>query len=112
MENSETYGKCTCNESKGFKKIPKSEFNMCICKDNYSFYKNTRECKSNEELEKMSTYIIDKDEVSSINIYEDCFATCSKCSRGGFSFEEQNCDECKEGYILEGSNCYNSDDQL
>ena len=106
VENSETYGKCICNESIGFKKIPKSEFNMCICKDNYSFYRTTRECKSNEDLEKMPTYIIDKDDTSGINIYEDCFITCSKCSKGGFSYDEQNCDECKEGYILEGTNCY------
>ena len=109
---SESYGKCICNENKGFKKIPNNKINMCICKDDYSFYRDTEECKSNEELKNMPTYINDKDEISGIDIYEDCYYTCKKCSKGGFSYDEQNCDECKEGYILEGNNCYDPDDLL
>ena len=102
---SENYGKCICDETKGFKKNPNKKYNMCICKDNYSFYKDTTQCISNEELRKIPTYINHKDEISGINVYDDCYRTCSKCSKGGFSYEEQNCDECKEGYILKGNNC-------
>ena len=78
---------------------------MCICKENYSFYKDITQCKSNEELRKIPTYIDNKDQISGINIYDDCYRYCSKCSKRGFSYEEQNCDECKVGYILKGNNC-------
>ena len=108
-KNSETYGKCICDEKKGFKKMPNKIFNMCICKENYSFYKDRYLCKSNEELKNMPTYIDEKEEITGIDIYEDCYKTCSKCSKGGLSDEEQNCDECIDGYFLEGNNCIKKD---
>ena len=104
-KNSNTFGKCICDEKKGFKKIPNKDKNMCVCKDNYSFYKNTKQCKSNEEINKMPTYKNDTEEMTLIDIYGDCYITCSKCSKGGFSYEEQNCDECREGFTLVGNNC-------
>ena len=78
-KNSNSFGKCICDEKRGFKKSPNKEYNMCICKDNYSFYKNIKQCKSNDEINKMPTYKNDTDEVSLIDIYGDCYITCSKC---------------------------------
>ena len=109
-KNSNTFGKCICNTIYGFKKIPKENINQCICEDNYSYYKDINQCKSNEELENGPYYINDIDELSGIDIYDDCYETCRKCSRRGLSQEEQNCDECKDGYILEGNNCINEEE--
>ena len=114
-ENSETYGKCICDEKKGFQKMPNKESNLCICKDHYYFSEDTGDCKQNEEFNEKSTYTNDKGEISQnieetthTYIYEGCYYTCRKCSKPGISYEEQNCDECKEGYILEGNNCISS----
>ena len=105
IKNSNTLGKCICNTLIGFKKMPKEEINQCICEENYSYYKNINQCKSNEILEKGPYYINDTDEKSGIDIYDDCYENCKKCTKGGFSKEEQNCDECKDGYILIDNNC-------
>ena len=105
--NSETYGKCICDESKGFKKTPDKEKNQCVCKDNYSFYLNISQCISNFEINKEPFYYIDNDITTNIKIYGDCYQTCKKCSKEG-SKEEHNCDECKDGYIMVGNNCINT----
>ena len=115
-ENSETYGKCICDEKKGFQKKPNKESNMCICKDDYYFSENTGDCMKNEKFNDNSTNIIDigeisqniKEETTHTDIFDDCYYTCSKCSKPSISYEEQNCDECKEGYILKGTNCISS----
>ena len=105
-KNSETYGKCICYEDKGFKKMPDKENNMCVCKDNYSFYLNTSQCIQNLELNHNPFYFIDNEFNTNISIYGDCYQTCKKCSKEG-SKEEHNCDECKDGYIMFGNFCIN-----
>ena len=105
-KNSETYGKCICDEDKGFKKMPDKENNMCVCKDNYSFYLNTSQCIQNLELNHNPFYFIDNEFNTNISIYGDCYQTCKKCSKEG-SKEEHNCDECKDGYIMFGNFCIN-----
>ena len=112
IENSLTFGKCICNEENGFKIFPKKDIEQCVCKDNYSYYKNIYQCKSNEELENGPFYINQTDEKSGIDIYDDCYETCKKCSIGGFSIEKQNCDECKDGYIFIDNNCINDDTDI
>ena len=102
-KNSQNYGKCICDQEKGFKIMADKKIDMCICKDNYSFYKDIDLCKPNKELEN-GKYIKDVEIKSGIKIYDDCYQTCKKCSKEGNS-EEQNCKECIEGYKLEGVNC-------
>ena len=70
-----TNNRCICNEEKGFQINPKlflSKINMCICKENYSFYKDVNLCKPNTELNNGPYYQDRIDEVSSIPIYNDC----------------------------------------
>ena len=102
-ENSETYGKCICNENNGFKKMPNKAYNRCVCKDNYSFYLDINQCKPNNELD--DKYIIDTDPITGIDIYGDCYKTCKKCSKAGTE-DAHNCDQCKNGLIKIGNNCY------
>ena len=69
-------GKCVCDEGSGFKKNPKKftspqEISMCICKDNYSFYKNITLCLPNSILKNGSYYVKEIDDISLIDIYDD-----------------------------------------
>ena len=70
----EDNNRCICDVENGFQMYPKlfySIINMCVCKEDYSFYKNTTLCRPNTEL--IGTYCpISIDEVSSIPIYDDC----------------------------------------
>ena len=102
-ENSETYGKCICNENNGFKKMPNKAYNRCVCKDNYSYYLDINQCKPNNELD--DKYIIDTDPITGIDIYGDCYKTCKKCSKAGTE-DAHNCDQCKNGLIMIGNKCF------
>ena len=78
----EKNNKCICNIENGFQMYPKlfhSTINMCICKENYSFYKNVSLCRPNKELNNGSYYQDRIDEVSSIPIYDDCPKDCLFC---------------------------------
>ena len=105
IKTSDTYEKCVCNEYIGFKKIPDEKFKMCVCKDNYSFYKNKKYCMPNEDLQNGPYYKNDTDNLTGIDIYDECYSSCKKCSRSAMSLDEQYCTECKYGYILIGINC-------
>ena len=70
----EDNNRCICDVENGFQMYPKlfnSIINMCVCKEDYSFYKNITLCRPNIELN--GTYCpIRIDEVSSIPIYDNC----------------------------------------
>ena len=102
-KKSEYYGKCICNQEKGFQINPDTKLKMCICKDNYSFYKDTDFCKPNQELA-IGKYLKGIEPKSGIKIYDDCYITCKKCSKEGTP-EEQNCLECIQDYKKVGVNC-------
>ena len=79
------------------------EFNSCIsC--NIDYYQKIDESPNNNSFIKCykdpDYYYLDKD------IYKSCYSTCKKCS--GFGDENNNnCIECKNGYILlNEKNCY------
>ena len=74
--------RCVCDINNGFKLYPQifySIFEMCVCKDDYSFYKNTSLCRPNSELHNGSYYEDRKDDVSLIPIYDDCPKDCENC---------------------------------
>ena len=104
-EESDTYGLCICNVSKGFYKKP--SYNQCICQERNAYYKSTNLCLPKEELENGPFYV-EKDDITDIPIYNDCYSTCKKCSKAGDE-KNNNCDECKEGFAYiddDKSNCY------
>ena len=43
----EELNKCMCDIENGFKAEPDMTIKMCICKDNYSFFQNTKLCLPN-----------------------------------------------------------------
>ena len=74
--------RCICNMANGFQMFPKlfhSIINMCVCKEDYSFYKDVSLCRPNNELKNGSYYIDREDDVSSIPIYDDCPKDCLYC---------------------------------
>ena len=74
--------RCVCNINKGFQLYPQifySIFEMCICKEDYSFYKNISLCRPNNELKNGSYYVDRQDDVSLIDIYDDCPQDCEYC---------------------------------
>ena len=91
--NNNHYGKCVCDEDKGFQIKPNEKINMCICKENYSFYKDIEQCKPNTELGD-GKYIKAIEINSGIKIYDDCYENCKSCSIKG-TLNMQNCIECK-----------------
>ena len=105
--NSETYGQCICDEKKNFKKIPLiiENIEICVCKDKYVYYKNRSSCISEDSKETEPIYKNGTDELTGIDIYDDCYQTCKKCSNFSNSNTSQYCTECIFGYKLEGINC-------
>ena len=104
-KESDTYGQCICDISKGFYKKPSN--NQCICQEQNAYYKSTNLCLPKEELENGPFYV-EKDDTTEIPIYKDCYFTCKKCSKGGDE-KNNNCDECKDGFAYiddDKSNCY------
>ena len=105
--SSETYSKCICDEKKNFKKIPVIIENneICVCKDNYAYYKDMSYCMSKDSIHTGPFYKNGTDELTGIDIYDDCYQTCQKCSNFSNSADAQYCTECKNGYKLQGINC-------
>ena len=105
--NSETYSQCICEENKNFKKIPLTIENIgiCVCKDRYVYYKDRSSCISEDSIETEPIYKNGTDDLTGIDIYDDCYQTCKKCSNFSNSDTSQYCIECKDGYKLEGINC-------
>ena len=105
-EESETFGKCICDRNLGFYKEPME--NICVCQEDNAYYKSTNLCWP-EKILKYGPYFIENiDDITEIPIYNDCYATCSKCSKGGDE-KNNNCDECKDGFAFiddDTSNCY------
>ena len=103
--NSETYGKCICDDSKGFQKSPESYQidKMCICKEGYSFYNDINLCNKTEDLNNGSYFVNHIEEKSNISIYKDCHKECKKCMKG--EQDELICMECNEGYYLKNGEC-------
>ena len=91
--------KCVCDKTKNFTSSPNEKYEMCICEEGYSFYKNKSLCLSNKDLNEGPYYIIGKDNISSINIYDDCSERCQKCT------DIFKCSKCKEPFILYNESC-------
>ena len=76
----EKNNRCICDKDKGFQLYPKSFDSeiMCICEEDYSFYKNISICMPNSIL-KNGSYCVERiDEVSLIPIYDDhCSENCT-----------------------------------
>ena len=62
---------CECDEKKGFKKELRTDINRCVCKDGYSFYKDIDLCLPNALLNNTEYCVIDWDEDSLIDIYDN-----------------------------------------
>ena len=62
---------CQCDEENGFELNPNQTMNMCICKEGYSFYQDITKCMNNSILRNGDYCIVDRDEKSSIYIYDD-----------------------------------------
>ena len=109
---SKTYGKCICDTSLGFLKEPNSEFKMCMCQEDYSYYQSTDLCWKNKKLENGPYYIKTIDDYTHTPIYDNCFYTCKKCSNR-YEDGNQNCLQCRDGYAYiddDISNCYDIKD--
>ena len=109
-EESDTFEQCICDTSKGFYKEPNKT--QCICQEFNAYYKSTNLCLPEKKLENGPYYIKEIDDISNIPIYNDCYHTCKKCSKGGDA-QNNNCLQCKEGYAYiddDKSNCYDIDD--
>ena len=95
---------CVCDINKNMMKKPNETINMCICKKNYSFYKNKSLCLSNDILENGPYVINTTDDISLIPIYDDCHSKCKKCYRSDFTEKEMFCTECYDNYYLDSNN--------
>ena len=90
--------KCMCDEEKGFQPEPDMINKMCLCKDGYSFYKNTKICKENTILKKY--FCLNRtDDVSLIPIYDDC----TNCTQNGTCPEDKTSDQCLTPENLENN---------
>ena len=105
--SSETYSKCVCDEAKNFEKMPVTIENIevCVCKNNYVYYKDKSLCISKDSTQTNPIYKNGTDELTKIDIYDDCYQTCQRCSQFSNSADAQYCTKCKNGYILQGINC-------
>ena len=92
-----TLNKCICDEEKGFNPEPDMINKMCLCKNGYSFYKNTKICKENTILQKY--FCLNRtDDVSLIPIYDDC----TNCTQNGTCPDEgKTSDQCLAAENLE-----------
>ena len=105
-KKSDTYGQCICDTSLGFYKYPTE--NTCYCQEDYAYYKSTNLCWPEYKLKNGPYYIKAIDDITEIPIYDDCYSSCKKCSKGGDE-NNHNCEECKEGFAYiddNKSNCY------
>ena len=62
---------CECDEEKGFKKEPNITFNMCECKDGYSFNETIHECSPNIILDNKTHCVYEVDENTGTYIYTE-----------------------------------------
>ncbi len=111
-KDSRTYGQCVCDSNLGFYKDLYK--NMCQCQENYAYYKSTNLCWTLKKLKEGPYYVETIDDISGIPIYNDCYSSCKKCSKGGDE-NNHNCDECKEGYAYvddDEGNCYNKEELI
>ena len=92
--------RCVCDINNGFKLYPQtfySNYEMCICEENYSFYKNISLCRPNIELNNGSYYKDRTDDVSLIPIYDDCPKDCENC-------QVKNTTDNKKTFICQNGN--------
>ena len=99
---SETFGNCICDENNGFQKSPKL-YQMCICKDGYSFYKGLNLCIETEVLENGPYYKDDIEKTSNIPIYKDCPKNCKNCTKDEMG--QVICLACINNYIFYNNEC-------
>ena len=97
-----TFGKCICDENRGFLKSPEL-YQMCICKEGYSFYKGKQLCNITETLNNGTFYEVEIDEKSNITVYDDCPAHCQQCEKNERG--DLVCLECFEGFFLRDDGC-------
>ena len=105
---SKTKGSCICNTTLGFIKEPHSDYDVCICQEDYDYYKSVNLCWPTKKLENGPYYIRTIDDRTNLPIYDDCYHGCKKCSKGPDS-HSHNCLKCKDGYAYiddDTSNCY------
>lgn len=77
---------CECNATNGFKIEPNKTLEMCICKENYSFYQNLDKCLPNTLLDNGKYCIIRKDQKSLIYIYDNLTSDNEICYENGLPF--------------------------
>ena len=104
---SETFGKCICNETKGFDKSP-DLYQMCICKEGYSFYNGKSYCEKTKELDEQPTYKDDIEEKSNITIYKDCPQGCKNCEKN--EQDDLICEECLDNFYMKNNECFSQED--
>ena len=97
-----TFGKCICDESRGFLKSPEL-YQMCICKEGYSFYKGKQLCNITETLNNGTFYEVEIDEKSNITVYDDCPNHCQQCEKNERG--DLVCLKCFEGFFLRDDGC-------
>ena len=105
---SKTKGNCICNTSLGFIKEPHSDYDVCICQEDYAYYKSVNLCWSKKKLENGPYYIETVDDRTNLSIYNECYHSCKKCSKGPDNLSH-NCLKCKDGFAYiddDISNCY------
>ena len=98
---------CTCDVDNGFKKEPKIAINMCICKDNYSFYKNINRCLPDVILNSGKFCIIGQDDLSLINIYDDIKPGMTKYIKDGLPYCKGGASINKEAWFKMGEYVFN-----
>ena len=84
---------CTCNVTRGFQKDPiiaitDTTKKICVCKDNYSFYKNINTCFPDIVLRSGNFCITGKDDLSLINIYDDIKSETNVFMKNGLPYCE------------------------
>ena len=104
--NSESFGKCICNETKGFDKSP-DLYQMCICKEGYSFYNGKNFCEKTKELDDQPTYKDNIEEKSNITIYKDCPNGCKECAKN--EQDDLICEECLDNFYMKNNECFSQE---
>ena len=99
---SETFGKCICDEGRGFLKSP-DLYQMCICKEGYSFYRGKQLCNITETLDNGTFYEVEIDEKSNITVYDDCPEHCQQCEKNERG--DLVCLKCFDGFFLRDDGC-------
>ena len=103
-----TYNKCICDNNLGFLKEPNLKYGICLCQEDYYYYKSMELCWPKEILEEGPYFIETLDDYFKTPIYDDCYYTCKKCSKGKDE-KSHNCLKCQDGYAYiddDISNCY------